>query len=166
MKSNEKPPFTQWATINRTEKFVSVEPLSGYGIVQRDNDGYAIYLPPGAADEVLGQALLEALDRSRFIWPPGSEPEFFKWQRYEQCYQNWLKEFMRRYGYKTKRDAFKDMDWCRAERSEGKISIRPHKRDKPEYFIVLPADRTVVIPETRDAARAGAALRLALDRCG
>ena len=73
---------------------------------------------------------------------------------------------MRRYGYKTKRDAFKDMDWCRAERSEGKISIRPHKRDKPEYFIILPADRTVVIPETRDAARAGAALRLALDRCG
>jgi hypothetical protein len=72
---------------------------------------------------------------------------------------------MRRYGYKTKRDAYKDMDWCRADRSKGKISIWPRKRDKPEYFRNLPADRTVVIPETRDAVVAGAALRKALDRC-
>ena len=72
---------------------------------------------------------------------------------------------MQRYGYKTKRDAYKNMDWSRAERSEGKISIQPHKRDKPEYFRNLPPDRTVVIPETRDPATAGAALRLALDRC-
>jgi len=72
---------------------------------------------------------------------------------------------MRRYGYRTKRDAYKNMDWCRVKRTEGKISIAPHKRDKPEYFRDLPPGRTVVIPETRDAATAGAALRLALDRC-
>ena len=72
---------------------------------------------------------------------------------------------MRRYGYKTKRDAYKNMNWCRATRSEGKISIRPHKRDKPEYWTDLPPERDVVIPKTRDAAAAGAALRLALDRC-
>jgi len=45
---------------------------------------------------------------------------------------------MRRYGYKTKRDAYKNMDWCRVERSEGKIAITPHKRLKPEYFRNLP----------------------------
>ena len=67
---------------------------------------------------------------------------------------------MRRYDYKTKRDAYKNTDWCRAKRSEGKISMTPHKRDKPEYFTGLPAEKTVIIPETRDAAAAGAALRL------
>lgn len=72
---------------------------------------------------------------------------------------------MRRYGYETKNDAYKNMNWCRAKRSEGKISIQPHKRDKPEYWRDLPPERDVVIPETRDPAVAGAALRLALDRC-
>jgi hypothetical protein len=57
------------------------------------------------------------------------------------------------------------MDWCRAERCEGKISIQPHKRDKPEYFRDLPEDKTIIIPETLDGATAGAALRLALDGC-
>jgi CDI immunity protein len=138
--------------------------MSGYTMVQPEDDGYVIYLPAHADDDALGRALLEALDRSRFIWPP-DEPEFLKWGRYERCYYNWHKDFMRRYGYKSKRDAYSNMEWCRVERSEGKISIRPHKRDKPEYFRNLPADRTVVIPETRDAATAGAALRLALDCC-
>jgi hypothetical protein len=164
MKSKERLPFTQWADINRTERVVSIQPKSGYRMIQPDDDGYVICLPPDATDEALGRALLEALDRSRFIWPP-DEPEFFKWQRYMECHENWQKDFMRRYGYNTKRDAYKNMDWCRADRSEGKISIRPHKRDKPEYFRNLPAERTVIIPETRDAPTAGAALRLALDRC-
>jgi hypothetical protein len=164
MKSTQRLPFTQWADINRTESFISVKPISGYRMVQPEDDGYVIYLPPNATDEALGRALLEALDRSRFIWPR-DEPEFFKWQRYMRCHENWQKDFMRRYGFKTKRDAYENMDWCRADRSEGKISIRPHKREAPEYFRNLPADRTVAIPETRDAAMAGAALRLALDRC-
>jgi CDI immunity protein len=62
-------PFTQCARINRTERFVSVRPLSGYRIVQLENDGFVIYLAPDAGDEALGQALLEALARSRFISP-------------------------------------------------------------------------------------------------
>jgi hypothetical protein len=123
-----------------------------------------IYLPPDANDDALGRALLGALDRSRFIWPP-DEPEFLNWERYVRCHRDWQNDFMRRYGYKTKRDAYKNMDWCRTARSKGKISIIPHERDKPEYFRNLPADRTVVIPETTDTAALGAALRLALDRC-
>jgi hypothetical protein len=164
MKPVERLPFTQAADIHRTEKFFSVEPLSGYRVYYPEDEGYVIYLPPDASDEALGQAFLEALDRSRFIWPD-DEREFFKWQRYMKCYEDRLRDFMRRYGYKTKRDAYKNMNWCRAERSEGTISIQPHKRDKPEYWRDLPPDSTVVIPVTQAAATAGAALRLALDRC-
>jgi hypothetical protein len=160
----ERLPFAQWADVHRTERFISVEPLSGYRHIQREDEGFVIYLAPDATDEALGQALLESLDRSRFIWPR-DEPEFSKAERYMRCYRNWQKDFMRRYGYKTKRDAYKNMDWCRAERSEGKISITPHKRDKPQYWKTLPPDRTVVIPATTDAVAAGSALKLALSRC-
>ena len=164
MKSTERLPFTQWADVHRTERFISIEPVSGYRRAPPENEGYVIYLPADASDDLLGRALLETLERSRFILP-ADEPEFFEWQRFTRCSRNWQNDFMKRYGYKTKRDAYKNMDWSRAERSEGKISIQPHKRDKPEYFTDLPPDRTVVIPQTRDAAAAGAALRLALDRC-
>lgn len=156
-------PFTQWSDVNRTERFICVEPLSGYRIIQPEDDGYVIYLEPNASDEVLGQALLEALARSRFIFPP--DPSFSQAERYMRCYHNWQKDFMRRYGYKTKREAYKNMDWCRVKRSEGKISFRPHQRDKPEYFRFLPPEKTVVIPETDDAVAVGGALRLALDCC-
>jgi hypothetical protein len=164
MSSTERLPFTQWADVHRTERFISIQPKSGYRRALPENESYVIYLPPGASDDVLGRGLVEALNRSRFIWP-ADEPEFFGWQRFTQCSRNWQNDFMKRYGYKTKRDAYKNMDWSRAERSEGKISIQPHKRDKPEYFRDLPPDRTVVIPATDNAVRIGAALRLALDRC-
>jgi hypothetical protein len=157
-------PFTQWASIHRTERFVSVEPLSGYRMSLREDALPVIYLAQDASDEALGRALLEMLDRSRFIWPD-DEREFFEWQRYSQCEQNWQKDFMGRYGYKTKRDAYQNMNWCRAKRSEETISIEPHKRDKPEQWRNLPPEKTVVIAATEDAAALGAALRLALDRC-
>ncbi len=40
----ERLPFTQWADVNRNERFVSIEPLSGYRMVQREDEGYVIYL--------------------------------------------------------------------------------------------------------------------------
>jgi hypothetical protein len=164
MTSTDRLPFAQWADIERTDRFISVEPRSGYRRILPEDDGFVIYLAPDAADEELGRALLECLDKSRFIWPP-DEPQFFDADRIMECYRKEQNDFIRRYGYKTKREAYKNMDWCRAERSEGKISIQPHKRDKPEYWQDLPPDSTVAIPVTTDAAAAGAAMRRALDRC-
>jgi len=156
-------PFTQWADVSRTDRFIRLQPMSGYRLIEQEDDGYAIYLPPDADNEALGRALLECLDKSRFIWP--LDAHFSDWRRYMPLYKAWQKDFMRRYGYKTKREAYRNLDWCRTERSEGRISIQPHKRDKPELFRDLPPDRTVVIAATTEAVAAGAALRLALDRC-
>lgn len=165
MKSVTRLPFRQCADVHRTERFISVEPLSGYGMVQPEDKGYVIYLLPDATDDALGQALLEALERSRFIWPP-DEPGFFKWQRYTKCRRDRQKDFMRRYGYKSKRDLYENMAWCRVNRSEGKISIKPRqRRDKPGEWKWLPPEQYVVIPETHEAATVGAALRAALNRC-
>ena len=78
MKPTDRLPFTQWADVNRTDRFICVRPKSGYSMIQPEDDGYVIYLPPDATDQTLGRALLKALDPSRFIWPC-DEPEFFKW---------------------------------------------------------------------------------------
>jgi hypothetical protein len=164
MNSQDVLPFSQWATVHRTERVISIEPLSGYAIIQREDDGYVINLAPSATDEEMGRALLEVLDRSRFIWPP--DPAFSEAERYMRCFRNWQAETMRRYGYKTKRDFYKHMDWCRIRRTQGKISIQPHKRGaRPEHWEDLPREMDVVIPETNDASAVGAALRLALERC-
>ena len=163
MRSWEPPPFSQWADIHRTERFISIQPRSGYLLVLPEDDGHIVYLSPDASDEVLGRELLAALDRSRFI-RPADEPGFFKPERYMPISYRLKQDFMRRYGYKTKREAYRAMDWCRAERSEGRISIQPHKREKPEYWRDLPPEKTVVIPSTKDPVAVGAALRVALDR--
>lgn len=157
--------FEKTATIHRSPKFISIEALSGASALNyREDDGYRIYLEPDATDEMLGQVLLTALDRSRFV-DPRSEREFFDPGRAARVYANWQKDFMRRYGYKTKRDAHSNLDWCFATVTEGRISIQPHRRDKPQFWKCLPPEKTVVIPATRDAAAVGAAVRLALARC-
>lgn len=165
MTRDKRLPFAQWADIHRTDRFISIEPLSGYNMVQREDEGCVFYLLPDASDDALGRALLGALDKSRFIWPPDEAVEFFKEERYLECDRNWHKEIMRRYGYETKQELYKNMNWCRAERSEGTISIQSHKcDDKPEHGKWVPPDKTVIVPVTTNFAAAGAALRLALDR--
>ncbi len=164
MHSTGRVPLTQWANVHRTVRLISIEPLSGYRMAYREDGGYVNYLPPDANDDAFGQALLEALERSRFVWP-SDEPNLFRPERYMECYRNWQKDFMCRSGYKTKREAYKNMDWCWVERAAGNISFKPHKRTKPEYFRDLPPDKTVVIQATDKATIIGAALRLALNRC-
>ncbi len=128
MSSIERLPFTQWADIHRAERFISIKPMSGYRRALPENEGYVIYLPPDASDDMLGRALVDALNRSRFIWP-ADEPEFFEWQRFTQCSRNWQNDFMKRYGYKTKRDAYKNTDWSR---TVGNRRERPRCADEAQ----------------------------------
>jgi hypothetical protein len=164
MNSETKLPFAQWADIHRTDKFICFEPRSGYRRVLPEYEDHTVYLPCDASVDVLGQALLDALDRSRFIWPP-DEPQFFQAERILRSERDWQANLMRRYDYRNKRDAYKNMNWCRTERSEGKVSIQPHKRDEPGYWENLPPEETVIIAATNDPNAVGAALNTALDRC-
>jgi hypothetical protein len=158
MSATKIKPFTQWADVAKTERFIRIVPLSGYRLVQHEYDAYAIYLEPHASDEALGRALLNTLERSRFI-PP--RPAFSEAEKYMRYY--WQKNFAQR--YKTKREEYKSMDWCRAKRSGGKIEIHPHQRDMPEYFLDHPPEKTVVILAMANAEAVGASARLALNRC-
>lgn len=155
--------FRKTATIHRSAKFISVETLSGVpGLMYQENEPYRVYLYPEATNEIIGRTLLTALDKSRFV--DNTEPEFFDPNRATRVYENWEKDVMQRYGFKSKRDAYKSMDWCRGEMFDGKIEVEPHRRGSPGWRS-LPPEKTVVIPATDDAGAVGAAVRLALDRC-
>lgn len=155
--------FSKTATIYKSKKSICIETLSGTaGLTYREDEPHRMYLEPEATNEALGQALLAALDRSRYI----EDRAFYEPGRATRLFADWQKEFTRRNGYKSKREFFKIVDWCMAKIREGNIVIQPHGRDKPGAWRPLPQDQTVVIPLTQDAAEAGAALRLALDRCG
>ena len=157
--------FRQWAAIHMTDQFIAVTPLSVYVLHVPEDEPHIIFLAPDSVDTILGQAVLETLDRSRFIHPH-TNGEFFKWDRIRAADKRWHEDFMRRCRYKTKRDAYKNMLYCLAKRSEGKISIKPHKRDaKPRFWWDLPPEKTVIIPETNDPGIVGAAARLALSHC-
>jgi hypothetical protein len=161
----EGTPFTQWAMINVTDRFTGITPLSGYGRTLPEDKVFTIYLPPAPTEDALGQAVLKTLKKSRFIRPWDDRSNFFEMDRILAADKRWHEDFMTRYGYKTKRAAYKNMVYCRAERREGWILIKPYKRDKPGLWRDLPEDKTVLIPATDDAGIVGAAVKLALSHC-
>jgi hypothetical protein len=157
--------FSQWASIDQTEKFTSVMPLSGYLMHWPEDAVFATYLESDAEATALGRTVLTALDKSRFV-EPAKDREFFRMTRALAAGKRWHDEFMSRFGYKTKRQAYKNMRYCLVKRSEGTITIKPHRRDKkPELWWDLPPEATVAIPATDDAGILGAAAKLALSRC-
>jgi CDI immunity protein len=157
--------FRKTATIHRSTKFISVEALSGVpGLMYQEDRPYRIYLDPDAANELIGRTLLTALEKSRFV--DNAEPQFFDPDRATRVWENWEKDVMQRYGFKSKRDAYKSMDWCQGHMFDGKITIEPHRRGSPgSGWRSLPPEKTVVIPATDEAEAVGAAVRLALSRC-
>jgi hypothetical protein len=75
MSASDDFPFRQWTDVKRTDRFISVEPLSGYRLIRPEDESSVIYLAPDTNNEELGRALLESLDRSRFIHPD-EDPTF------------------------------------------------------------------------------------------
>ena len=165
MSTVEPLPFTQWATIHQTEKGIAVDPLSGYARHLPEDEPPITYLDRNPTDTELGTVLLQALNVSRFI-DPDEDIAFFKMDRILSADKRWHEKFMIHFGYKTKRQAYRNMLYCLIERSEGMIRIEPHRRDKkPGLWWDLPPEMTLFIPNTNDPNILGAAAKLALSRC-
>jgi hypothetical protein len=165
MALGNKIPRTNWAAVTPTDRLIAFTPFSGCSHYLPDESLEIIYLEPGASEITLGRALLQALNTSRFIYPK-DEPAFFKQDRVNAAYEGWHRQILRRGHYETEQEVYSNMRYCLAQRSEGKISIRPYEHDaEPRYWRNLPEQETVVIPATKNLAILGAALTLALSRC-
>jgi len=74
---------------------------------------------------------------------------------------------MERYGYRTRRALFKDMEYCGIFRKDEKIVFWPLIHKKLELWSRLKSDgiEDVIVPANGSPSEIGAALRLAFDRC-
>ena len=157
-------PATQWAAVYVTKTFVYVEARSGYRRNLGDGGRYKAYFGPDATDIALGQSVLGALSRSRFLDPTWNR-KFFEMTTIKANYDAWIDDLMKRYGFKTKAQLFDKMAYVLVIRQKGHIAFQPHRWAKPEYWYDLDESQDVVIPETKNVDAVAAALRQALDRC-
>jgi hypothetical protein len=168
-----------WANAACNGDFILVETISGYrGPAVRDPKGKQHFLVSDASDQELGFAVIDALAHSRLVAPaprtgvwihPDTEfdMELYDHRRGAERYDEWVKDLMTRYGYKTKRALFKNMNLCDVERKADVISITPNHHQKLEAWGREKDDgiENVVIPADSSPAEIGAALRLAFSRC-
>ena len=157
-------PTTKWAAVYVTKTFIYVEARSGYRRNLGDGDRFKAYFRPDATDLSLGQSVLGALSRSRFL-DPGPNREFFEMTTIMANYNAWIDDLMKRYGFKTRKQLFNKMAFVLVRLQNGRIRFQPHRWAKPEYWTDLDENQDVIIPETKSAEAVAAALRLALDRC-
>lgn len=169
---------TAWADVKANADFICIETYSGYGSCRADYKGVMHLLPPDVPDQALGEALLDALSKSRFVLPEPRKdvwihPEvtfdmsLYDYDLNNQRYAEWISNLMRIYGYKTKRALFKDMKSCSVESKLDEITIRPSCHEKLEAWSgrgITESDY-VVVPVTSSSADIGAALHLAISRC-
>jgi len=107
---------------------------------------------------------------SRFLPPEERSEEdlaLFDRDAVSERYLEWVRSLMTTYGYKTKRELFKDMKNCSIECRNGTIIIGPSCHDRLEGWSGdgIRQEDHVVIRADGPVADVGAALRLAFARC-
>ena len=165
----------RWVRARYSGDFLCINTFSGYGGMSiQDPKGSQHLLAPDASDEELGLAVLDALAHSRFVLSAPQEGvtvhpeveydfELYDRAKNDELYLAWIEDLMKRYGYKTKRALFKNMENCFIEQESDMLRIIPTYHQKLEQWggKIEP----VVLPYKSTAAEIGSALREGFRRC-
>lgn len=175
--TNEIVPRT-WANVKLNKEFFCIQTYSGYRMSQADHKGAMYLLSSDAADQEVGEAVLGALSKSRFVLPEPRKdvwihPEatfdrdFYDFDSMTKRYKDWVARLMDIYGYKTKKALFKDMKSCNVEGKLGILEMAPSHHEKLEAWSGdgFTESDNVVIAADSSPDQVGSALRLALSRC-
>lgn len=167
-----------WANAKLNKDFLCIQTYSGYGSSRADHKGSMHLLPFDASDKAVGEALLDALSKSRFVLPEPRndvwvhpeatfDSDLYDLNAMEQRYQEWVSLLMERYGYRSKRALFKDMKSCNIKSRLGEFVMTPSHHEKLEAWSgkgISDSDNVVILA-TSSPSEVGVALRLALSRC-
>jgi hypothetical protein len=164
MAKYDDPPYTRWALVITSSKYILIASLAGYRTSVGDPKGYHIILDPKTSDKPLGDAVLTALSKSRFV-DPDIDSEIFDYHVGDKVFDDWVNEIMERCGYNSKRQALRKAPSCNIKARHGRITIEPLRQIGMERWQGIGDDQIVAIHEMATAERVGAALRLALSRC-
>lgn len=156
-----------WACVYVTEKFITIKTKSGLGRVGADPLFPQHLLAPDATCQIIGQAVLDALQNSRTLHSLDERVAFFDIEASKQRYENWYRDLMELYDYKTKKSLFKNMKSCSIHCINGVIKISPSWHEKLEAWSgdgIKESDH-VVLSIHSPVEEIGKGLRLALSRC-
>jgi contact-dependent growth inhibition (CDI) system CdiI-like immunity protein len=144
--------------------FISIESYSAYSYLMADPKTPEHILSPDAPDEILGKAVLEALQCSRFL---SEEEDLSLYLTMEQRYAEWVKKTMDRFGYRNKNALFRKMKHCDIQSKDGLIVLEPSHHAKLELWTgdFIKREDYVKVPADGSLPEIGAALRLAFTRC-
>jgi hypothetical protein len=129
-----------------------------------DPNGAEHLLAPEADNELLGSALLDALQKSRVL-NVAEARIFFDPQRIARDHAAWVERLMSRYGFESKRALFNGMKHCGVSVRGGNISIKPTYHEKSEAWAGMGSEFELVLPSQARAIEVGIALREGLRRC-
>ena len=161
------PEPKKWAKVYMNLDFMNIQTHTKCGLRFADPEGDNLFLKVDACDDVIGEAVLSALEKSQFIVPNTRESErFFANGRIRDFYPRWVETCQKTYGYKTKKALYKGMKNVNVENYRSSIILRPWHQEKSSIFGPTKnkeADN-VVIAANSSAAEIGKAVRLALSR--
>ncbi|WP_445497344.1 contact-dependent growth inhibition system immunity protein [Photorhabdus sp. SF281] len=152
------------ATAMFNGSFYSVKTYSGYRLLLADPQSPEHILSPDITDSQLGSAVLDSLSKSRLVDP---DDDFFDNEKTSELYDEWIKQMMKTYNYRSRRQLFKKMHNCGIQLLDSQITIRPSCHEKLDGWSGDGFSETdyVVIPADSSPEEVGAALRLAFSRC-
>ena len=158
--------IASWASAVANERFICVETYSGLRRVGRDPLGKQHLLELDTSDDVLGNALLDALAHSRFL-TVDEAATFLDLTRVTDDYSEWVSNLKQQYGFKSKRALFRNMRCCDIRCKDSSIRIRPTNHEKLESWSGDGISETNVVYTSTSGSpeEIGAALRLAFSRC-
>lgn len=152
--------------VYRNKKFISVKTMSGYGLRLGDFRAGEKRFPPDVGNDKLGEAVIEALAKSRQV-SPEEDPELWDNKKHAARYVAWIQDIMETFGFRTKSLMFKGMVLCSVECSDNNIVMKPTKRVRGDGFEgTLRREKDyVIIPKDSSDEDIGANLCVALSRC-
>ncbi|MGC3980195.1 MAG: contact-dependent growth inhibition system immunity protein [Steroidobacteraceae bacterium] len=152
------------AIATSSSKFISVWTYSAYRMGQPDPLYAPVDISVSSLDDALGQAIVSALDKTRFFsLKQAEEIRDESSNHYNRC----IEQQVKKYGYRSRRALFKDMKSCSISQADGIIMIVPsHYEGLEEYSNRGIADEQhLKIPAISTHGEIGTALRLAFSRC-
>lgn len=155
-----------WANAVANGDLIYIQTFSGYRSCRSDPQGKKYLFKPTASDEELGAAILDALAHSRFV-RPREDKTLYDYKLTNERYIAWVEKMQSTFGYKTRRELFKDMKNCSIQLRDSVVDIYPTNHDRLEGWSgdgISEEDR-VLIHCDRTLEEIGAALRLGFRRC-
>jgi hypothetical protein len=162
MNFNENQEYSVDACINN--EFLLVETMSKHGLLCKDFTIPDVLLSPNADNKDIGENILLSLSKSRAI----SKEEylaFFNLEVTKKQIEDWEKNLMQKFGYKTKRALYRKMNRCGIYLKNGTITISPSNHEKLKAWSGIRNAENVILSLNNSPEEIGAGLRLAFGRC-